>query len=66
MRELSKYWSKQPIRMIFSKAYQTRNVPDQVFCFTPVGDVIVLPSRATPVDFAYAVHSEIGDHCVGA
>ena len=40
--------------------------PDQVFCFTPVGDVIVLPSRATPVDFAYAVHSEIGDHCVGA
>ena len=40
--------------------------PNQVFCFTPVGDVIVLPDGATPVDFAYAVHSEIGDHCVGA
>ena len=40
--------------------------PNQVFCFTPVGDVIVLPGGATPVDFAYAVHSEIGDHCVGA
>ena len=40
--------------------------PNQVFCFTPVGDVIVLPGGSTPVDFAYAVHSEIGDHCVGA
>ena len=39
---------------------------DEVFCFTPKGDLINLPSEATPVDFAYAVHSEIGDKCVGA
>ncbi|MCB9943605.1 MAG: bifunctional (p)ppGpp synthetase/guanosine-3',5'-bis(diphosphate) 3'-pyrophosphohydrolase [Geminicoccaceae bacterium] len=39
---------------------------DQVFCFTPRGDLIALPRGSTPVDFAYAVHSEVGDHCVGA
>lgn len=39
---------------------------DQVFCFTPKGDLISLPSGATPVDFAYAVHSQVGDTCVGA
>lgn len=39
---------------------------DQVFAFTPRGELISLPAGATPVDFAYAVHSEIGDRCVGA
>ncbi|MDK9720259.1 MAG: bifunctional (p)ppGpp synthetase/guanosine-3',5'-bis(diphosphate) 3'-pyrophosphohydrolase [Rhodospirillales bacterium] len=39
---------------------------DQVFCFSPKGDLIALPRGACPVDFAYAVHSQIGDTCVGA
>ncbi|HXC30535.1 MAG TPA: bifunctional (p)ppGpp synthetase/guanosine-3',5'-bis(diphosphate) 3'-pyrophosphohydrolase [Stellaceae bacterium] len=39
---------------------------DQVFAFTPKGELIALPRGATPVDFAYAVHSQIGDTCVGA
>ncbi len=39
---------------------------DQVFCFTPKGTLIQLPRGATPVDFAYAVHSQVGDTCVGA
>ncbi len=39
---------------------------DQVFCFTPKGQLIQLPRGATPVDFAYAVHSQVGDTCVGA
>ena len=39
---------------------------DQVFCFTPKGDLIGLPVGSTPVDFAYAVHSSVGDTCVGA
>ncbi len=38
---------------------------DQVFCFTPKGRLIALPRGATPIDFAYAVHTEIGDTCVG-
>lgn len=39
---------------------------DQVFCFSPKGDLMELPRGATPVDFAYAVHTEIGDTCNGA
>ncbi len=39
---------------------------DQVFCFTPKGQLIQLPRGATTVDFAYAVHSQVGDTCVGA
>ena len=38
---------------------------DQVFCFTPKGQLIALPRGATPIDFAYAVHTSVGDSCVG-
>ena len=38
---------------------------DQVFCFTPKGKLIALPRKATPVDFAYAVHTDVGNHAVG-
>ena len=39
---------------------------DQVFCFTPKGRIITLPKGATPLDFAYAVHTEVGNSCAGA
>lgn len=39
---------------------------DQVFCFSPRGDVVKLPRGATPLDYAYAIHTRIGDSCVGA
>lgn len=38
---------------------------DQVFCFTPKGRIIALPKGATPIDFAYAVHTDIGNSCIG-
>jgi len=40
--------------------------PDEVYVFTPRGDVKALPEGSTPIDFAYAVHTDVGHHCVGA
>jgi len=40
--------------------------PDEVYVFTPKGDVKALPEGATPIDFAYTVHTDVGHHCVGA
>jgi GTP pyrophosphokinase len=56
--------SKQPDE--FLEHTKLELFQDQVFCFSPKGAIIALPRGATPVDFAYAVHSQIGDHCVGA
>ncbi len=39
---------------------------EEVFVFTPKGDLVVLPAGATPIDFAYHIHTEVGNHCAGA
>ena len=56
-------------RQIRKSSWKTRKLElfrDQVFCFTPKGRLIALPRGATPIDFAYAVHTDVGDSCVGA
>jgi GTP pyrophosphokinase len=50
----------------FLAALKTNILPNEIFVFTPKGDVIDLPLDSTPLDFAYRIHSEIGNSCVGA
>lgn len=50
----------------FLEAVKLEMYSDQVFCFTPKGDVVKLPRGATPIDYAYAIHTRIGGACVGA
>ena len=50
----------------FMEAVKLEMYTDQVFCFTPKGDVIKLPKGATPIDFAYAIHTRIGHRTVAA
>ena len=50
----------------FLEAVKLEMYTDQVFCFTPKGEVFKLPRGGTPIDFAYAIHTRIGDACVGA
>ena len=50
----------------FLEAVKLEMYSDKVFCFTPKGDVVKLPKGATPLDYAYAIHTRIGSACVGA
>ena len=50
----------------FIDALKTELYSHELLVFTPLGKVISLPPNATPVDFAYAIHSEVGNHCTGA
>ncbi len=50
----------------FLEAVKLEMYSDKVFCFTPKGDVVKLPKGATPLDYAYQIHTRIGSKCVGA
>lgn len=50
----------------FVRNFKIDLYPNEVYVFTPKGEVKVLPRGATPVDFAYSIHTDIGHHCIGA
>jgi len=75
LQEGKKYkWIRQLVEIVetssetdeFLENTKMEMFKDQVFCFTPKGDLIALPDKSTPVDFAYAVHTNLGDICTGA
>ncbi|HYD04160.1 MAG TPA: RelA/SpoT AH/RIS domain-containing protein, partial [Reyranella sp.] len=66
LRSLIEILDKAPDANEFLEHTKLEMFQDQVFCFTPKGKLISLPRGATPIDFAYAVHSQVGDTCVGA
>jgi GTP pyrophosphokinase len=66
LRSLMDILDKAPNAEEFLEHTKLEMFQDQVFCFTPKGKLIALPRGATPIDFAYAVHSQVGDTCVGA
>jgi len=50
----------------FIDAFKIDFLNDSIFAITPKGEVVELPAGSTPVDFAYRIHTDVGDHCVGA
>jgi len=66
LRRLEDVQEEEPDPMAFLEALKQDLGQDEVYVFTPKGRVIALSEGATPVDFAYAVHTEVGHHCVGA
>lgn len=66
LRELMDIVENAPKAEEFLENTKLELYQDRVFCFTPQGDLIELANGSTPVDFAYAVHSHVGDSCSGA
>jgi GTP pyrophosphokinase/guanosine-3',5'-bis(diphosphate) 3'-pyrophosphohydrolase len=64
--QLSEQFNAEDDHDEFLEAVKLEMYSDQVFCFTPKGEVVKLPKGATPLDFGYAIHTRIGAACVGA
>lgn len=66
LRELVKSQKDTPDAREFLEAVKGNILPGVVYVFTPEGDIVELPQDATPVDFAYNIHTEVGHQCTGA
>src|SRR5262249_14763278 len=66
LRQLMEFQREMKDPAEFLESVKVDLFTDEVYVFTPKGDVRVFPRNATPIDFAYAIHSEVGNHCIGA
>ncbi|PYT28849.1 MAG: GTP pyrophosphokinase [Acidobacteria bacterium] len=66
LRHLVEWQREMPDPGEFMSTLKVDLYPEEVYAFTPRGKVIVLPRNATPIDFAFAIHSDVGNTCVGA
>jgi len=66
LRQLVEWQNEMRDPAEFMSTLKVDLYPEEVYTFTPLGKVIVLPREATPIDFAYAIHSDVGNRCVGA
>jgi GTP diphosphokinase / guanosine-3',5'-bis(diphosphate) 3'-diphosphatase len=66
LRQLVEWQSEMRDPGEFMSTLKVDLYPEEVYTFTPKGKVIILPRDATPIDFAYAIHSDVGNSCIGA
>lgn len=66
LRQLLEWQKEQPAAEDFMESVKTDIFPDQVFVYTPKGEVRELPVGSTPIDFAYRIHTDLGHRCAGA
>ncbi|HEV8309945.1 MAG TPA: bifunctional (p)ppGpp synthetase/guanosine-3',5'-bis(diphosphate) 3'-pyrophosphohydrolase [Methylomirabilota bacterium] len=66
LRQLLEWQQEMKDPREFMETVKVDLFPDEVYVFTPKGDVKALPEGSTSIDFAYAIHTEVGNHCVGA
>jgi GTP diphosphokinase / guanosine-3',5'-bis(diphosphate) 3'-diphosphatase len=66
LRQLVEWQREIKDPRVFLNSLKVDLYPDEVYTFTPKGEVLAFPRGATPLDFAYRVHTDVGNHCIGA
>ncbi len=66
LRDVLQHQMEEKDPIAFMEAVKSEVLPDMIYVFTPEGDIKELPQGSTPVDFAYGIHTQVGNQCVGA